>query len=143
MIDVSTRQRPAPLTGTPVKFTGMLNEYELSTSVAEALEARSLYCLRLMAELHYEGYITIQQTMNMMVAVDLTVQYPEPYGSLWRQFSINFMADFLDIMAKGIRAGSYEIFKLTDRNLWIPPVPPVKAGIVRRFFEALFRKGTK
>lgn len=143
MHDLMTRPSPPPLvvTAHSKQLAALIDEYELEVSVAEAQQAKTVHCMRLIADLYNHGYITIRQTMDMLVALDQTATYPEPYGSMWRQFSGNYMADFLDVMLKADRVGTRRIFDEIDRTLRPPPVEPIRPGVVRRLIDHFFGKG--
>jgi len=137
MYDLQARARPGVLTFTSDQLMRVINEYELQTAVSEAQSDKSAYCMRLLAELHQLGYINSKQTMDWIVALDTTVEYPAPYGDMWRQFRHSFIESFLDTMLKANRIAAKNIVMEVDRSLYLPPLPPKQPGLIARLLAAI------
>lgn len=137
MLDLAPRARPDSLTFTSAQLKRVIDEYELQVSVVEAQHAKTIYCYRLIAELHQRSFITARQTMDWMVMLDQTVDYGPPYRDLWNQYSMRFISDYLDVMLKLDRIAAMRLAEEVDRTLYLPPIPPEKPGLITRIFAAI------
>lgn len=141
MDNLATRLRPVQILPTSDQLARVVDEYELQTAVAGAEHAKGQYCMRLVADLNKHGYLTTRETMDWLVALDTTVDYPAPYDEMWRQFRDNLFGDLYDFMLKANRLAAKNILMEIDRTLYLPPIPPKRPGLMARLLAALTGQG--
>lgn len=129
--------RPATFVPTSDQLTRVADEYALQTEVAGAQHAKSTYCMRLVIDLNKHAYLTTREAMDWLVLLDTTVEYPPPYDEMWRQFRDNLFSDLFNDMLMANRLAARNILREIDRELYLPPIPPKRPGLMARLLAAL------
>lgn len=137
MNGLQTAYRPAQITPTDDQLARVVDEYQLQTGVAGAQHAKSTYCMRLVIDLRKHAYLTAREAMDWLVILDSTVEYPAPYDEMWRQFRDELFSDLFNDVLVANRLAAKNILREVDRELYIPPVPPKRPGLMARLLAAI------
>lgn len=114
-----------------------ITEYMLQTAVMQAQEEKSFYGARLIVELYRQGKLSVEEAMDLMMSVDPTTEFGEPFDQMRRQFNIDLMTNMFDSVMKVLQIGSRNIAIEIARSLYLPPLPPRQPGLFARILAAI------
>jgi hypothetical protein len=108
-------------------------EYEKQTTVADAQAAKTIFGMRLVAEIHNAGHLNKRDAIALLIALDQTTSFPGEIGQIYAAARREQVLLFVDHIHKLVRTGAKNIAIEVNRSLFpSAPPPPPKRGIVAR-----------
>lgn len=111
-----------------------LDEYSLEMAVIDGQAAQTIFAMREVLKIHEAGYICKRDALLMMVALDTTVELPEPFADIWRDSKREQALMLVDHIHKLVRLGAKNIAIMVDKSLYPEPRRP---GLFERILRSL------
>jgi hypothetical protein len=128
---------PGVISVSGAHLTRALQEYRLQTGVMQMQDAKAIYAMQQIAELHEHGILSTAKTLAFMDALDKTVTFTGPINEIWLASLRQQAESFADHIHKILRIGAMNIGLEADRTLYLPELPPHRPGLFIRILTGI------
>ena len=112
----------------------VVQEYQRQASSITGQEAKTVYAMHQIDELHRYGYLTKIQAFQFMQALDETVSFENVFAQVHAAAQLEQLKLYVEHMHKLIRIGAKNIAEITDKSLYPPPPEPKRRGLIYRLW---------
>lgn len=133
-LDFPLSEAPEDLPFTADHVDRAVDLYELQTAALGAQRAKTTYAMRQLSLLHRAGAISKRDTYMFLVTLDTTVEFADPYATIWAEAKREQALMYIDQMHKLLRIGAKVMASIVADS----PIPePRRAGLIERILRGL------